>query len=117
MVEDEGRTRQGETLSGATPPGAGSAGEGFVTIAKVIKTPGRKGEVAAMLFTGFPERFSARKRLFALNQDEDEKAQRQQLELEDHWFHQNQVVPKFKGVDSISDAEALVGSEIQAPCA
>jgi len=115
MVEDESNIRRGQALSGTTSPGAGSAGAGFVTIAKVIKTQGRKGEVAAMLFTGFPERFSARKRLFALNQDEDEKAQRQQLELEDHWFHKNQVVLKFKGVDSISDAEALVGSEIQVP--
>src|SRR5437763_1886631 len=115
MVEDESNIRRGQALSGTTPPGAGSAGAGFVTIAKVIKTQGRKGEVAAMLFTGFPERFSARKRLFALNQDEDEKAQRQQLELEDHWFHKNQVVLKFKGVDSISDAEVLVGSEIQIP--
>src|SRR5438270_4788523 len=113
MVEDESKIRRGQALSGTTPPGAGSAGEGFVTIAKVIKTQGRKGGVAAMLFTGFPERFSARKRLVALN--EDEKAQRRQLELEDHWFHKNQVVLKFKGVDSISDAEALVGSEIQVP--
>ena len=115
MVEDESNIRRGQALSGTTSPGAGSAGAGFVTIAKVIKTQGRKGEVAAMLFTGFPERFSARKRLFALNQDEDEKAQRRQLELEDHWFHKDYVVLKFKGVDSISDAEALVGSEIQVP--
>src|SRR5436309_10199589 len=111
MVEDESNIRRGQALSGTTPPGAGSAGAGFVTVAKVIKAQGRKGEVAAMLFTGFPERFSARKRLFALN----EKAQRLQVELEDHWFHKNQVVLKFQGVDSISDAEALIGSEIQIP--
>src|SRR5438132_7730131 len=106
MVEDKSKTRQGEALSGA-----GAAAEDFVTIAKAIKVQGRKGEVAAILFTGFPERFSARKRLFAL----DEKAQRVQVELEDHWFHKGQVVLKFQGVDSISDAEALIGSEIQIP--
>jgi len=111
MVEDESKTRRGQALSGATPPDVGSSGEGFVTIAQVIKSQGRKGEVAARLFTHFPERFSARRRLFAL----DEKAQRRQMELEDHWFHKDQVVLKFTGVDSISDAEALVGSEIQVP--
>src|SRR2546423_6380370 len=111
MVEDKSKTRQGEALSGA-----GAAAEDFVTIAKVIKVEGRKGEVAAILFTGFPERFSARKRLFALDQ-KAEKGQRRQMELEDHWFHKNQVVLKFQGMDSISDAEALIGSEIQIPLA
>src|SRR5215471_17727434 len=44
-----------------------SAQDEFVTIAKVIKPQGRHGEVAAVLFTDFPERFESRKRLFALD--------------------------------------------------
>ena len=43
-----------------------SAGE-FVTVAKVTKTQGRKGEVAAALFTDFPERFATRKKLRAVD--------------------------------------------------
>jgi 16S rRNA processing protein RimM len=39
------------------------------------------------------------------------------LELEDHWFHKGGVVLKFAGVDSISQAEALIGCEIQIPFA
>jgi 16S rRNA processing protein RimM len=35
--------------------------------------------------------------------------------LDEHWFHKGMVVLKFAGVDSISDAETLVGSEIQVP--
>ena len=109
-MEDESMTRRGEALSGATEAGAGATGS-FVTIAKILKTQGRKGEVAALLFTDFPERFSARKQLLAV----DEKSQCRPLELEDHWFHKNLIVLKFQGVDSISDAEALIGSEIQIP--
>jgi 16S rRNA processing protein RimM len=85
--------------------------EDFVTIAKVIKTQGRIGEVAAALLTDFPERFETRKRVFALGTGD----QRRQLELENHWFHKGQVVLKFKGVDSISKAEELLGCEIQVP--
>jgi len=84
---------------------------GFITIAKVIKTQGRIGEVAAALLTDFPERFGERKRLFALTKS----GQRSELQLEDHWFHKAQVVLKFAGIDSITQAEALIGSEIQVP--
>jgi 16S rRNA processing protein RimM len=88
------------------------AGE-FVTIARVAKTQGRRGEVAAALLTDFPELFATRRDLFALSGTG--AVPRRQLELEEHWFHKGMVVLKFAGVDSISDAEALVGSEIQVP--
>jgi 16S rRNA processing protein RimM len=83
----------------------------FVTIAKVVKTQGRRGEVAAALFTDFPERFASRGHLLAL----DQQGQRRAVELEEHWFHKDHVVLKFKGVDSISEAETLLGCEIQVP--
>jgi 16S rRNA processing protein RimM len=102
-----------------------NAGEdAFVTIARVAKTQGRKGEVAATLLTDFPERFATRKRLFAFyGQGPGQRGggrspapeQRRELELEDHWFHKGMVVLKFAGVDSISGAETLVGCEIQVP--
>ena len=85
----------------------------FITIAKVTKPQGRRGEVAAAMFTDFPERFADRKRLFAL----DDRGRRTNLELEDHWLHKGGVVLKFLGVDSISQAETLVGCEIQIPMA
>jgi len=37
------------------------------------------------------------------------------VDLESHWGHKGRVVLKFRGVDSISDAETLVGCEIQIP--
>src|SRR5262249_43139532 len=49
--------------------------------------------------------------LFAL----DEGGKRRELRVESHWLHKGLVVLKFAGVENISDAEALVGSEIQLP--
>lgn len=83
----------------------------FVTLARVVKTQGRKGEVAAELHTDFPEKFAERKRLFALQKD----GARRELKLEDHWPHKGGIVLKFEGVESINDAEALVGCELQIP--
>ena len=83
----------------------------FVTIARVTKTQGRIGEVAAALLTDFPERFETRRRLFALSRSNH----RRELQLENHWFHKGLVVLKFAGVDSITQAEELIGAEIQIP--
>ena len=103
---------------------AGAGEDEFITIARVAKTQGRIGEVAATLLTDFPERFATRKKLFALCDAAGHRgarpgsagqAQRRELQLESHWFHKGMVVLKFVGVDSISDAEALVGCEIQIP--
>jgi 16S rRNA processing protein RimM len=100
-------------------PDTASAGEDtFVTVARVAKTQGRKGEVAATLLTDFPERFETRRKLFALRTSGPKagnNGERRELELEAHWFHKGMVVLKFAGVDSISDAEMLVGCEIQIP--
>ncbi|HWG39937.1 MAG TPA: ribosome maturation factor RimM [Candidatus Acidoferrales bacterium] len=87
----------------------------FVTIARVAKTQGRHGEVAATLHTDFPELFETRRKLFALGDSGGAEPSRRKLDLDEHWFHKGMVVLKFAGVDSISDAETLVGSEIQIP--
>jgi 16S rRNA processing protein RimM len=83
----------------------------FITIARVVKTQGRRGEVAVVMFTDFPERFEDRRRVFAL----DEKNQRRELQIEDFWSHKDLMILKFVGVDSISDAETLLKNEIQVP--
>lgn len=97
------------------PPRAAKQDDEYVTLAKVTRTQGRKGEVAAALFTDFPERFADRKRLFVVNFDRREG--RREIELENYWLHKGGVVLKFAGVESISDAETLIGSEVQIPIA
>ncbi len=91
----------------------------FITLARVVKTQGRHGEVAAEMHSDVPGRFAAGMKLFALPKAQDLKAQesRRELEVEDLWPHKGLVVVKFRGVDSMNDAELLIGSELQIPSA
>jgi 16S rRNA processing protein RimM len=84
----------------------------FITLARVVKTQGRHGEVAAETHSDVPERFSAGMKLFALGKVD---AIRRELEIEELWPHKGLLVFKFSGVDSMSDAEALIGAELQLP--
>lgn len=52
-------------------------------------------------------------KLFAL----PHKGTRREMKVDDVWLHQGRAVLKFQNVDSISDAEALVGCELQVPAA
>ena len=85
----------------------------FITLALVVKTQGRVGEVAVELHSA-PERFVDGMKVFALGK---EQGPRRELEIEDIWPHKGLLVLKFRGVDSISDAEVLVGAELQVPSA
>jgi 16S rRNA processing protein RimM len=86
----------------------------FITLARVVKTQGRRGEVAAEIHSDVPERFAAGMKLFALPKSQ---GSRRKLEVEDLWPHKGLLVLKFRSVDSMSDAELLVGSELQVPSA
>jgi 16S rRNA processing protein RimM len=83
----------------------------FVSLARIVKTQGRRGEVAAEIHSDVPDRFTPGMKLSAW----DESDARRELELEDLWPHKGLLVLKFAGVDSISDAEKLVGAELQLP--
>ncbi len=84
----------------------------FVTLARVIKTQGRHGEVAAEVHSDIPDRFALGMKLLALPQSGDA---RRELEVEEIWPHKGLLVLKFTGVDSMSEAELLIGSELQVP--
>lgn len=83
----------------------------FVTLARVVKTQGRHGEVAAEVHSGVPDRFVENMKLFALTGTD----QRREIEVESFWSHKGMLVLKFCGVDSMSDAELLIGAELQVP--
>ncbi|MGH9495263.1 MAG: ribosome maturation factor RimM [Candidatus Sulfotelmatobacter sp.] len=84
----------------------------FITLARVVKTQGRHGEIAADIHSDVPDRFSAGMKLLALANTGDV---RRELEIEDFWPHKGLLVLKFRGIETISDAEALIGSELQVP--
>jgi 16S rRNA processing protein RimM len=50
-------------------------------------------------------------RLWALLKD----GQRREVTVEDLWPHKSFLVLKFQGIDTISDAEPLIGAELQLP--
>lgn len=86
------------------------AGE-FITVARVFKTQGRHGEVAVEVHSDVPDRFAPGLELSALAQD----GSRRTLRVEEFWPHKGQLVLKFAGIDSISDAETLLRCELQVP--
>jgi 16S rRNA processing protein RimM len=90
---------------------ADSSGGEFITLALVIKTQGRRGEVAVELHTDVPDRFREGMQLWALLKT----GERREVAVEDLWPHKGFLVLKFAGVETISDAEPLVGAELQLP--
>src|ERR1700681_844140 len=85
--------------------------EEFVTLGRVLKTQGRHGEVAVELHSSVPDRFQPGMRLSAIG----DVSNRRDLKVEGLWPHKGMLVLKFAGFDSISEAELLVGSELQVP--
>jgi 16S rRNA processing protein RimM len=86
-------------------------GEDYISLARVLKTQGRHGEVAVEVHSDVPDRFVEGMRVFAL----DATAGRRQLKIEELWPHKGHLVLKFEGIDSISDAETLLRCELQVP--
>jgi 16S rRNA processing protein RimM len=88
----------------------------WVTLAVVVKTQGRRGEVAVEVHSDVPDRFRQEMRLWALAKDASVKdGLRREVVVEDLWPHKEWLVLKFEGIETISDAEALVGAELQVP--
>ena len=86
-------------------------GNDFVTIARIIRPRGNRGEVAAEDLSDSLERFeSAREVLLAAPGGE-----RRDAVVEKAWRHKGRLILKLAGVESISDAEALRGHEVQIP--
>jgi 16S rRNA processing protein RimM len=86
-------------------------GDDYISLARVLKTQGRHGEVAVEVHSDIPDRFVEGLRLFAL----DASGGRRQLQIEEAWPHKGCLVLKFAGVDSISEAETLLRCELQVP--
>jgi 16S rRNA processing protein RimM len=63
------------------------------------------------LHTDVPDRFRQSMRLWALAKD----GLRREVTVEDLWPHKSFLVLKFRGIETISDAELLVSAELQLP--
>jgi len=89
------------------------AGDRWVTVAVLGKTRGNRGELTAFAYST-PERCQGLKEVFLLMPGAAEATQRN---VESVWAHGERLIFKFTGVDSISDAERLVGAEVCIPFA
>jgi 16S rRNA processing protein RimM len=85
-----------------------------VTVARILRPHGRRGEVAAEILTDFPERLT---RLNAATLW-DGRAEPRRAAIRSCWISHSrggQAILHFEGSDSISSAEKLVGLEVQIP--
>ena len=85
-------------------------------MARILRSRGNKGEVAAELLTDFPERLTKLKEVFVGHSDG--KMEPRQVALKSCWLSQNhrgQAVFHFEGVNSISEAEKYRGMEVLLP--
>ena len=88
--------------------------ERWVQVARVVRPRGNKGEVAAELFTDFPERLSSLKSIY-LSKDAGEPSR---ASLQSFWIDRNHPgmgVFHVEGCDSIAEAESLRGLDVLLP--
>lgn len=83
----------------------------WLTVARIVKPQGRRGEVAAEVLTDFPERLRQRQQVWLWSG----AGEPQPAAVENIWPHKNYLVFKLAGWDSIVRAKELVGLEIQIP--
>jgi 16S rRNA processing protein RimM len=81
---------------------------GWITIAVIGRARGNKGEVLALPLSSHPERFDGLREVHLFGSGE-------QYEVENVWWHDGRLVLKFKGIDTISQAEALANRELRVP--
>lgn len=86
----------------------------WVTLALLTSSRGIRGEIQAVPFSDKAERFQSLKEV-SLFGAESMDAEPLRLEVESVWEHRGRAIFKFRGIDSISDAERLRGKEVRIP--
>ncbi|MGB6200680.1 MAG: ribosome maturation factor RimM, partial [Candidatus Acidiferrales bacterium] len=84
-----------------------------VTLARIVRPHGLRGEVAADILTDFPERLPALKRVWL----SDGRTPPRPVASLSCRLHNRQAIFLLEGFHSIDDAEKLRGLEIQVPLA
>lgn len=87
----------------------------WVTVARLSKTRGLRGELLAFGLSDRPGRYRELTRVFLFDQTDKPVRQGAPFEVERVWEHQGRLVFKFRGVESISEAEELEGADVRLP--
>jgi 16S rRNA processing protein RimM len=88
----------------------------WITLARLLRPRGNKGELAAIILTDFPERLTKLREVHL----SDGKTEPRPIAVKRCWLSQNhkgQAVFHFVGCDSINDAEKFRGLDVQIPFA
>ncbi len=85
----------------------------WVAVALLGKTRGNRGEVTALALSSKPERYRALDEVHLFGPAGIVAPYR----VESTWFHDGTLIFKFRGIDTISDAERLCGAEVRVPLA
>ena len=81
----------------------------YVTIARLVRPRGNRGELVAEDLSGEASRFERVREVLV----EDAARSRREMEVERAWRHKGRLILKFRGIDSISEAEELRGWRVQ----
>ena len=85
--------------------------EEYISIARIGRPRGNRGEVTAEDWCEDDARFQSGETVSLLKPDKT----REPAKLEESWRHQSKLILKFEGVDTISDAGLLRNCEVQIP--
>ena len=95
-------------------PLAGAHAE-WVTVATILRTRGIRGELFASGHSSDPERYSSLASVVVFPKDGRPSSGGHRLEIEyARWIHKRLVL-KFRGIDSINEAQPLVGGAVCIP--
>ena len=83
----------------------------YVTVARLVRAQGNRGEVAAEIETDDESLF----RRCPEVQLWDGAQRREPARIQETWPHKNRLIFKFDGIDTIEQAERLAGWQVQIP--
>ena len=84
----------------------------WVTLAEVVRPRGNRGELLCVDLSKGPERYLDLGEVLLFDAAQQELGS---FSVEEAWLHQDQLILKFAGIDSISDAERFRGGEVRIP--
>ena len=83
----------------------------FVTIGRMVKPQGRKGEIAVLPLSDREDRFPTLRRAFVASSD----GRPREVAIDGCWPHKGRFVVKLHGVDSIDAAEVYRNTDLRIP--
>jgi 16S rRNA processing protein RimM len=86
----------------------------WITLARLVRPRGNRGELIAEPMSNRRERFAALEKVTVFPAGRPEGEGRAHV-VESSWWHGERLVLKFRGIDSIAGAEALRGAAVCVP--